>query len=140
MIDIAAILRIADSFEHECAQRVVSSNIGKRLVGLANELRKAVAQPTTDETALAAALADREHWYLLALERAQRIDELEHTDREVLCAQAVEFAQYVVEAAKGKMVERAEHFLSAPYAQALAKRITKETTLVGTQTVSVVDT
>lgn len=78
---------------------------------------------------LAKAKEDREHWYLLALERAQRIDELEHTDREVLCAQAVEFAEYVTKAAKGSMVERAEHFLAAPYAKEVAERLSSADTL-----------
>lgn len=46
-------------------------------------------------------------------------------ERELLVAvaQAVEFAEYVVGAAKGSMVERAKHFLSMPYAQELARRL-----------------
>jgi hypothetical protein len=44
-------------------------------------------------------------------------------DIEIAVAQAVEFAEYVVAAAKGKMVERAEHFLSLRYAQELSNRL-----------------
>ena len=44
-------------------------------------------------------------------------------DREVAVAQAVEFAEYVERAAKGTMVERAQHFLSVPYAAELRARL-----------------
>lgn len=53
-------------------------------------------------------------------ERDARIAELE-----VACAQAVEFAQYVEDAAKGAMVARAKHYLSQPYAQELAARLAR---------------
>lgn len=46
-----------------------------------------------------------------------------NTELEIACAQAVEFATYVEGAAKGTMVERAKHFMSAPYAQELAARL-----------------
>ena len=46
-------------------------------------------------------------------------------DLEPAIAQAVEFAEYVSEHAKGRMVERAQHFLSLKYAQELAGRISK---------------
>lgn len=61
------------------------------------------------------------HLYVQELE--QELAVLKSTDREVCLAQAVEFAQYVVVAAKGKMEDRAKHFLSMPYAQEVAKRL-----------------
>lgn len=45
------------------------------------------------------------------------------TELETACAQAVEFAEYVEGAAKGKMVERAKYYLSLPYSQELALRL-----------------
>ena len=54
---------------------------------------------------------------------ACRDDPERRADIEVAHAQAVEFAQYVVDHAKGKMVERAEHFLSFKYSQEIAKRL-----------------
>lgn len=42
---------------------------------------------------------------------------------EIACAQAVELAEYVEGAAKGKMTERAKHYLSLPYSQELALRL-----------------
>ncbi|SDQ43527.1 hypothetical protein [Pseudoxanthomonas sp. CF125] len=48
----------------------------------------------------------------------ERVEELE-----VACAQAVEFAEYVEGAAKGKMADRAKHYLSLPYSQELAARL-----------------
>lgn len=44
-------------------------------------------------------------------------------ETEVALAQAVEFAEYVEQHAKGKMEAAARHFLSMPYAQALKARI-----------------
>jgi len=45
------------------------------------------------------------------------------SEQEIAVAQAVEFAQYVEEHAKGKMSDAARRFLSLPYAQDLANRI-----------------
>lgn len=44
-------------------------------------------------------------------------------ETEVALAQAVEFAEYVEQHAKGKMEAASRHFLSMPYAQALKARI-----------------
>jgi len=54
---------------------------------------------------------------------ACRDDPERRADIEIAHAQAVEFAQYVVDHAKGKMVERAEHFLSFKYSQEIARRL-----------------
>lgn len=48
---------------------------------------------------------------------------LEASEIDVAVAQAIEFAQYVVDAAKGKMSERAAHFLSLHYSKQLAVRL-----------------
>lgn len=48
---------------------------------------------------------------------------LSESDKDVALAQAVALAEYVVGAAKGSMVERARHFLSAPYAQEISARL-----------------
>lgn len=47
----------------------------------------------------------------------------ERGDVEIAVAQAVEFAEYVSDHAKGKMVERAKHFLSLPYSQEIAAKL-----------------
>lgn len=57
---------------------------------------------------------------------ADALEALISSEREVGYAQAIEFAQYVESHAKGEMVKAAKHFLSMPYSQALAKRITPE--------------
>lgn len=44
-------------------------------------------------------------------------------DREVAICQAVEFAEYVESHAKGKMAERAEHFMKVPFAEELRLRL-----------------
>lgn len=59
----------------------------------------------------------------LAEARRERDSLKERGDVEIAVAQAVEFAEYVTEHAKGKMVERARHFLSLPYSQELSARL-----------------
>lgn len=49
-----------------------------------------------------------------------------NTELEVAVAQAVEFATYVEQAAKGTMVERARHFMSQEFAQELAARLQED--------------
>lgn len=51
------------------------------------------------------------------------LEELDETDKDIAVAQAVEFAQYVVDHAKGRMVEAAERFLSLAYSQEIATRL-----------------
>lgn len=51
-------------------------------------------------------------------------EQLSESDKDVALAQAVEFADYVERQAKGAMVDAAKRFLSLPYAQELAKRLT----------------
>lgn len=57
------------------------------------------------------------------MQSAPEIDVARIEELEVAVAQAVEFAEYVEGAAKGAMVERAQHFLSLPYAKRLAERL-----------------
>ncbi|NRP03277.1 hypothetical protein [Stenotrophomonas maltophilia] len=52
------------------------------------------------------------------------IEALSESEKDVALAQAVEFAEYVERQAKGAMVDAAKRFLSLPYAQELAKRLT----------------
>lgn len=49
---------------------------------------------------------------------------LSESDKDVALAQAVELAEYVERQAKGAMVDAAKRFLSLPYAQELAQRLT----------------
>jgi hypothetical protein len=49
---------------------------------------------------------------------------LSDSDKDIALAQAVEFAEYVERQAKGEMVKSARKFLSLPYAQEIAKRLT----------------
>lgn len=51
-------------------------------------------------------------------------EQLSESEKDVALAQAVEFAEYVERQAKGAMVDAAKRFLSLPYAQELAKRLT----------------
>lgn len=51
--------------------------------------------------------------------------EARNAEVEIACAQAVEFAQYVESAAKGAMVEHAQRYLSLPYSQGLAERLSR---------------
>jgi predicted ribosome-associated RNA-binding protein Tma20 len=62
---------------------------------------------------------------LVTAEDTIRLLEERNHEMEIAVAQAVEFAEYVEGAAKGKMVERAKHFLSTPYAKELAERLRK---------------
>ena len=57
------------------------------------------------------------------MQAAPDIDLARIAELEVAVAQAVEFAEYVEQAAKGAMAERARHFLSLPYAKELAARL-----------------
>lgn len=49
---------------------------------------------------------------------------LSESEKDIALAQAVELAEYVERQAKGAMVDAAKRFLSLPYAQELAKRLT----------------
>lgn len=51
------------------------------------------------------------------------LEALNKTDKDIAVAQAVEFAQYVVDHAKGRMVEAAERFLSLAHSQEIAARL-----------------
>jgi hypothetical protein len=51
------------------------------------------------------------------------LEELSESDKDIAIAQAVEFAQYVSDHAKGEMVKAAERFLSLPYSQEIADRL-----------------
>lgn len=53
------------------------------------------------------------------------MEELTPDDKDVAIAQAVGFATYVEEHAKGEMVKAAKRFLALPYAQEIAKRLNK---------------
>lgn len=71
----------------------------------------------------------RDHWTHIArrlsgAEQADTLEALNETEKDIAIAQAVEFAQYVVDHAKGRMVEAAERFLSLPYSQEIAQRLT----------------
>jgi hypothetical protein len=63
--------------------------------------------------------------------RAEAAEALVPEDMRIACAQAVEFAEYVEQAAKGVMAERARHYLSLPYAQELAARLNRDKTETG---------
>jgi len=70
----------------------------------------------------------RDHWTKVArrlygAQQARALEALDETDKDIAVAQAVEFAQYVVDHAKGRMVEAAERFLSLPYSQEVAGRL-----------------
>lgn len=49
---------------------------------------------------------------------------LSESEKDIALAQAVELAEYVERQAKGAIVDAAKRFLSLPYAQELAKRLT----------------
>ena len=57
--------------------------------------------------------------------RGYSLEAPDETNKDIAVAQAVEFAQYVVDHAKGRMVEAAERFLSLPYSQDVALRLAK---------------
>lgn len=67
------------------------------------------------------------HWlYTNGLSEGDIVKVYDHAsliDQEVAIAQAVSFAEYVVKAAKGGMVERAQHFLSLPFAEEMRERL-----------------
>lgn len=50
--------------------------------------------------------------------------ESSESDKDIAVAQAVEFAEYVERQAKGEMVKAAKRFLSLPYSQEIAARLT----------------
>lgn len=60
---------------------------------------------------------------LSGAQQAGGLEALNETDKDIALAQAVEFAQYVVDHAKGRMVEAAERFLSLPYSREVAGRL-----------------
>lgn len=76
------------------------------------DLARGDAQSLTDIDRLS--LADEQ----MLLESADRLDE-----QETAVAQAVAFAQYVEDHAKGGMVEAARKFLSLPFSQEIAARL-----------------
>ena len=49
-------------------------------------------------------------------------EQLSESDKDIALGQAVTFAEYVSEHAKGKMVEAAQKFLSMDYSKEIAKR------------------
>lgn len=78
------------------------------------DLARGDAQSLTDIDRLS--LADEQ----MLLESADRLDE-----QETAVAQAVAFAQYVEDHAKGSMVEAARKFLSLPFSQQIAARLNR---------------
>lgn len=50
--------------------------------------------------------------------------ESSESDKDIAVAQAVEFAEYVERQAKGEMAKAAKRFLSLPYSQEIAARLT----------------
>lgn len=93
---------------------------------LAAEYRKGGANPAACDL-----LAGRASWpnqmalnaIVAALTPTER-EVLSESEKDVALAQAVEFAEYVERQAKGAMVDAAKRFLSLPYAQELARRLT----------------
>lgn len=62
---------------------------------------------------------------------AQPLEALSESDKDVAIAQAVVLAEYVVSAARGSMVERAQRFLSLRYSQEIAARLRQADELHG---------
>jgi hypothetical protein len=92
------------------------------IAGLVEELREAILDSSPSDRELSAML-DKLDKLEAAIAQSGWEEELTESDKDVAIAQAVEFAQYVSDAAKGSMVERARHFLSVPYAQQIAARL-----------------
>lgn len=73
------------------------------------------------------------HWlYTNGLDEGSIFSVYDHNsliDQEIAIGQAVEFAEYVVSAAKGAMVEHAQHFLSNPFANEIRERLRRPVVL-----------
>jgi hypothetical protein len=96
------------------------------LVGLADHWDADAARMEADGW-FTAAEATRQHateLRALAGTEVGGCEALSESDKDIALAQAVEFAEYVERQAKGEMVKAARKFLSLPYAQEIAKRLT----------------
>lgn len=62
-------------------------------------------------------------WNARALTASNPLEALSESDKDIALAQAVTFAEYVSEHAKGKMVDAAKHFLSLEYSEEIAARL-----------------
>lgn len=135
-IDLDAKVEIIDGLreqlaasERTCAEllKIDDSRHSDRLIALLNEKNQARAFIEILIRELRRGLRE---WKARA-EASERTAEglRERTDVEVCCAQAVEFAEYVTEHAKGKMVEAAKRFLSLPYSKELAAKLKHATEL-----------